>query len=82
MRATAPEGFYTITPELMNPNSNFYVAINTGFPNSFDKANNCSSSFLMIYGILGKRPSRDFTAVRPKCYGGLAERARRQCAKT
>jgi hypothetical protein len=26
----APEGFYTITPELMNPNSNFYVAINTG----------------------------------------------------
>ena len=29
-----PEGFYTITPELMNPNSNFYLAINTGFPNS------------------------------------------------
>jgi hypothetical protein len=26
----APEGFYTITPELMNPNSNFYLAINTG----------------------------------------------------
>src|ERR1700678_2759574 len=35
----APEGFYTISPELMNPNSNFYLAINTGFPNSFDKAN-------------------------------------------
>ena len=30
----APEGFYTITPELMNPNSNYYLAINTGFPNS------------------------------------------------
>ncbi|MGA9323767.1 MAG: hypothetical protein WBW06_22160, partial [Xanthobacteraceae bacterium] len=29
-----PEGFYTITPELMNPNSNFYLAINTGFPNA------------------------------------------------
>src|SRR5215831_15622633 len=26
----APEGFYTITPELMNPNSNFYLAINVG----------------------------------------------------
>ena len=30
----APEGFYTITPELMNPNSNFYLSINLGFPNS------------------------------------------------
>src|SRR5215475_1800326 len=46
----APEGFYTITPGLMNPNSNFYAAINTGFPNSFDKANNRDGSFLMIHG--------------------------------
>ncbi|HEY4859421.1 MAG TPA: hypothetical protein VII14_05705, partial [Xanthobacteraceae bacterium] len=28
----APEGFYPITPSLMNPNSNYYLAINTGFP--------------------------------------------------
>ena len=28
----APEGFYTITPGLMNPNSSQYLAINTGFP--------------------------------------------------
>ncbi|MGA7454232.1 MAG: murein L,D-transpeptidase family protein [Rhodoplanes sp.] len=46
----APEGFYTITPELMNPNSNFYLAINTGFPNSFDKANDSDGSSLMIHG--------------------------------
>src|SRR5579859_1613422 len=46
----APEGFYTITPELMNPNSNFYAAINTGFPNGFDRANNRDGSFLMIHG--------------------------------
>ena len=46
----APEGFYTITPELMNPNSNYYLAINTGFPNGFDKANNRDGSFLMIHG--------------------------------
>jgi murein L,D-transpeptidase YafK len=45
-----PEGFYTITPELMNPNSNLYLAINTGFPNSFDKANNRDGTFLMIHG--------------------------------
>src|SRR5213595_103916 len=46
----APEGFYTVTPELMNPDSNFYLAINTGFPNSFDKANNRDGSLLMIHG--------------------------------
>jgi murein L,D-transpeptidase YafK len=34
----------------MNPNSNFYLAINTGFPNSFDKANNRDGSLLMIHG--------------------------------
>jgi murein L,D-transpeptidase YafK len=46
----APEGFYTITPELMNPNSNFYLAINIGFPNGLDKANNRNGSLLMIHG--------------------------------
>jgi murein L,D-transpeptidase YafK len=46
----APEGFYTVTPGLMNPNSSFYLAINTGYPNSFDKANNRDGSLLMIHG--------------------------------
>ena len=46
----APEGFYSVTPELMNPNSNFYLAINLGYPNSFDKAHNRDGSFLMIHG--------------------------------
>jgi murein L,D-transpeptidase YafK len=46
----APEGFYMVTPELMNPNSNYYLAINTGFPNTFDKANDRDGSFLMIHG--------------------------------
>jgi murein L,D-transpeptidase YafK len=45
-----PEGFYTITLKLMNPNSNFYLAINTGFPNAFDKANDRDGTFLMIHG--------------------------------
>jgi murein L,D-transpeptidase YafK len=45
-----PEGFYSITPGLMNPNSNYYLAINTGFPNSFDKANKRDGSLLMIHG--------------------------------
>jgi murein L,D-transpeptidase YafK len=46
----APEGFYTITPGLMNPNSSEYLAINTGFPNAYDRANGRTGSFLMIHG--------------------------------
>jgi len=46
----APEGFYTITPGLMNPNSSQYLAINTGFPNAYDRANGRSGAFLMIHG--------------------------------
>jgi murein L,D-transpeptidase YafK len=46
----APEGFYSITPQLMNPNSNYYLAINIGFPNAFDAANDREGSFLMIHG--------------------------------
>jgi murein L,D-transpeptidase YafK len=46
----APEGFYTITPGLMNPNSSNYLAINTGFPNAYDRANGRTGAFLMIHG--------------------------------
>ena len=51
----APEGFYTITPDLMNPNSNYYLAINTGFPNAYDKANDRHGAFLMIHGDCSSR---------------------------
>ncbi len=34
----APEGFYTITPGQMNPNSSYYLSVNIGFPNEFDRA--------------------------------------------
>jgi murein L,D-transpeptidase YafK len=46
----APEGFYTITPGLMNPNSSHYLAINTGFPNAYDRAHGRTGAFLMIHG--------------------------------
>ncbi|MGO9699641.1 MAG: L,D-transpeptidase family protein [Xanthobacteraceae bacterium] len=51
----APEGFYAITPDLMNPNSNYYLAINTGFPNSYDKANGRTGALLMIHGDCSSR---------------------------
>ncbi|MFZ1884118.1 MAG: hypothetical protein WAU53_11115 [Rhodoplanes sp.] len=46
----APEGFYTITPGQMNPNSNYYLAFNLGFPNAFDRAHGRSGAFLMVHG--------------------------------
>ena len=46
----APEGFYTITPGQMNPNSKYYLAFNLGFPNTFDKAHDRSGAFLMVHG--------------------------------
>jgi len=51
----APEGFYNITPGLMNPNSNYYLAFNTGFPNKFDRAWNRTGSELMVHGDCSSR---------------------------
>ncbi|MCJ2021617.1 hypothetical protein MKK84_30105 [Methylobacterium sp. E-065] len=46
----APEGFYTITPGLMNPNSSYYLSFDTGFPNAVDRANNRTGKYLMVHG--------------------------------
>ena len=51
----APEGFYTITPAQMNPNSNYYLAFNTGFPNAYDRAHGYSGSELMVHGDCSSR---------------------------
>ncbi|ACL59462.1 L,D-transpeptidase family protein [Methylobacterium nodulans] len=46
----APEGFYTITPGQMNPNSSYYLSFDTGFPNAFDRANGRTGTYLMVHG--------------------------------
>jgi murein L,D-transpeptidase YafK len=46
----APEGFYTVTREQMNPNSNYHLALNLGYPNAFDRAWKRNGDFLMIHG--------------------------------
>ena len=51
----APEGFYTITPGQMNPNSNYYLAFNTGYPNTFDRAWGRTGSELMVHGDCSSR---------------------------
>jgi murein L,D-transpeptidase YafK len=46
----APEGYYPLAPGQLNPNSSYYLAINTGFPNQFDRANGRFGTNLMIHG--------------------------------
>lgn len=51
----APEGFYEITPALMNPNSSYHLAFNLGYPNKFDRAHNRTGSHLMVHGACSSR---------------------------
>jgi murein L,D-transpeptidase YafK len=51
----APEGFYTITPGQMNPNSSYYLAFNTGYPNAYDRAWGRTGSELMVHGDCSSR---------------------------
>ena len=46
----APEGFYDITPGLMNPYSSYYLSFNTGFPNKFDRSYGRTGVNLMVHG--------------------------------
>lgn len=46
----APEGFYTVSPGQMNPNSSFYLSFDTGFPNAYDRAHNRTGKYLMVHG--------------------------------
>ncbi len=51
----APEGFYSISPAQMNPQSSFYLSFNTGYPNAFDKALGRTGSQLMVHGDCSSR---------------------------
>lgn len=46
----APEGFYDITVDQMNPQSSEYLAFNVDFPNAFDRSLGRTGSFLMVHG--------------------------------
>jgi murein L,D-transpeptidase YafK len=51
----APEGFYFITPELMNPHSSYHLAFNLGYPNAFDQAHGRTGAHLMVHGDCSSR---------------------------
>jgi len=46
----SPEGFYTVSAGQMNPNSQFHLAFNIGFPNAYDRANGHTGDALMVHG--------------------------------
>jgi murein L,D-transpeptidase YafK len=51
----APEGFYTINPAQMNPNSSYHLSFDTGYPNAFDRAHGRTGSHLMVHGSCSSR---------------------------
>ncbi len=46
----APEGFYLIDRDLLNPRSKYHLAFNTGFPNAYDRSLGRTGSNLMVHG--------------------------------
>jgi murein L,D-transpeptidase YafK len=46
----APEGFYRIANQQMNPNSKFHLAFNLGYPNAYDRAHRRTGQHLMVHG--------------------------------
>ncbi|MBF0225969.1 MAG: murein L,D-transpeptidase [Desulfobacterales bacterium] len=46
----APEGFYFVTPQRLNPNSDFHLSFNLGYPNEYDRSHKRTGSALMVHG--------------------------------
>jgi murein L,D-transpeptidase YafK len=46
----APEGFYTVDAEQLNPNSVMHRSFSLGFPNPYDQTHGRTGSFLMVHG--------------------------------
>lgn len=46
----APEGFYRVNANQMNPNSQYYLAFNLGYPNAYDRSLQRTGDALMVHG--------------------------------
>lgn len=46
----APEGFYEIGADQLNPWSEYHLSFNLGFPNKYDRAHKRTGSNLMVHG--------------------------------
>ncbi|KLK94250.1 hypothetical protein AA309_04655 [Microvirga vignae] len=50
-----PEGFYTVTPAQMNPNSAYYLSFDTGYPNAYDRSLGRNGGDIMVHGSCSSR---------------------------
>ena len=46
----APEGFYLVSEQQMNPKSKYHLAFNIGFPNTYDRAYGRTGADIMVHG--------------------------------
>ncbi|WP_210205783.1 L,D-transpeptidase family protein [Hoeflea marina] len=46
----APEGFYTVNSGQLNPNSQYHLSFDLGYPNRLERAKGYSGSALMVHG--------------------------------
>lgn len=46
----APEGFYSVAKDQLNPNSKYFRSFNLGFPNAYDRGLGRTGSALMVHG--------------------------------
>lgn len=71
----SPEGFYSTNKKLLNPNSQYHLSFNIGYPNAFDRANGYTGNFLMVHGGCGSAGCYAMTdPVMTEIYG-LVEQA-------
>jgi murein L,D-transpeptidase YafK len=50
-----PEGFYTVSPSQMNPNSAYYLSFDTGYPNAYDRSFGRGGGDIMVHGSCSSR---------------------------
>lgn len=46
----APEGFYRVKPQAMNPHSSYHLSFNIGYPNAYDRSLGRTGSYIMVHG--------------------------------
>lgn len=46
----APEGFYFVPPQALNPWSHFHLSFNLGYPNRYDRVHQRTGTYLMVHG--------------------------------
>ncbi len=71
----SPEGFYSVKPWQMNPNSSYHLSYDIGFPNAFDKAWGRTGGDIMVHGACSSAGCFAMTDEQVEEIYGLAREA-------